>query len=336
MKVVVTGATGFIGSRLCLRCADAGMSVLALGRRAGPIEQQNAAELETAGVELREVLVDDRDALAAALAGADRVFHLAAAQHEANVPDAHFHAVNVEGTRNIFLAAQQAGVGRVVHGSTIGVYGEPPEGPIRNDSPLEPVNIYGVTKLLGEDVVKSFADQVPAAIARIAETYGPGDRRLLKLFKGAEQGVALQIGNGRNLHHLVHVDDLCDGLLAAAREDAAVGRTFVLAGREPVTTRQMLEAVARALGREPRILRVPMAPLMLTAAALEGVLRPLGIQPPLHRRRMDFFRRSFAFSLDEASALGYKPRVGLDEGMRSAARWYAQQGLLRSTPTETP
>ena len=70
------------------------------------------------------------------------------------------------------------------------------------------------------------------------------------------------------------------------------------------------------------------APLMWTAALLENTLGRAGIQPPLHRRRMDFFRKSFAFSLDEAAAFGFKPRVGLDEGMQQTARWYAEQGLI--------
>jgi nucleoside-diphosphate-sugar epimerase len=199
---------------------------------------------------------------------------------------------------------------------------------VGEDSPLEPDNVYGVTKLEAEQVVRSYAGRVPFAIARISETYGPGDRRLLKLFKAAERGLCLQIGDGGNLHHLVHVDDLVAGLLLAAREERALERTFVLAGRQPVTTRAMLQAVARSLGRPPRIVRVPLAPLLLTAGVLEGALRPLGIQPPLHRRRMDFFRKSFAFSLEEASALGYKPRVGLADGMKATARWYVERGLV--------
>jgi nucleoside-diphosphate-sugar epimerase len=328
MQALITGATGFIGSRLVLRCLDEGIAVRALGRRNSPVEQENAGELERRGSEIEEVPVDDRTRLADAMTGVDVVFHLAAAQHEANVPDEYFRAINVEGTRNVLDAAETAGVGRVVYGSTIGIYAWRPGHSVGEDSPQEPENIYGVTKLEAEQVVRSYAGRVPFAIARISETYGPGDRRLLKLFKGAERGLSLQIGDGENLHHLVYVDDLISGLLLAAREERAVGRTFVLAGREPVTTRAMLEAVARSIGRPPRIVRLPLAPLMLTAAVLEGVLRPLGIQPPLHRRRMDFFRKSFAFSLEEAGAVGYDPRVDLDEGMRATARWYLERGLV--------
>lgn len=330
MRTLITGATGFIGSRLALRCADAGMSVVALGRRQNPGEQENAKDLEARGVEVREVAVENRAGLEAAMADVDIVFHLAAAQHEANVPDSYFRRINVDGTQNVLEAAEAAGVGRVVHGSTIGVYGWRAGETVGNDSPLAPDNIYGITKLAGEEVVRSFAGRVPFAIARISETYGPGDGRLLKLFRGIARGAGLQLGAGRNLHHLVYVDDLLAGLLSAAREPAALGRTFVLAGPQPVTTREMLDAIARALGRPPRVVRVPMMPLLLVAAALESMLRPVGIQPPLHRRRMDFFRKSFAFSLDDAAAFGYKPRVMLQEGMNATARWYVEHGRLRS------
>ncbi len=328
MKVLITGATGFIGSRLGLHCLDAGMPVRALGRLNNPAEAENAQELTDRGAELHDVSVLDPGPLAEVMAGVDVVFHLAAAQHEANVPDEYFRSINVDGTRNVFEAAASAGVGRVVHGSTIGVYGWSEGSVVREDSPLEPSNIYGVTKLEGEQVVRSFEGRVPWSMARISEAYGPGDRRLLKLFKGAERGISVQIGDGRNLHHLVYVDDLVSGLLAAARDDRALGRTYVLAGPQAVTSRDMLEAVARALGVAVQTIRIPMAPLMLTAAVLEGTLGRVGVQPPLHRRRMDFFRKSFEFSLEGAAAFGYKPRVGLDAGLRATAAWYVERGLV--------
>jgi nucleoside-diphosphate-sugar epimerase len=331
MKTLITGATGFIGARLALHCQRQGMDVLALGRRQNPVERERAADLEAQGVRLEETPVEDRDGLRAAMARVDVVFHLAAAQHEANVPDAYFERINVEGTRNVFEAAAAAGVARVVHGSTIGVYGWRPGETVGNDSPLEPDNIYGITKLAGEEVARSFAARVPFAIARISETYGPGDGRLLKLFRGAEKNLGLLIGPGRNLHHLVYVDDLIQGLLALAREEGAIGGTFVLAGARPVTTRALLEGVARALGHEPRILRVPLAPLLGVAALMEWTLRPLGVQPPLHRRRMDFFRKSFSFSIDAAEAVGFKPGTDVDAGLCETARWYAEHGWLSKT-----
>jgi nucleoside-diphosphate-sugar epimerase len=328
VRLLVTGATGFIGSRLCLHALGAGIEVRALGRLNNPAESENAHELAQRGAEMHDVSILEPTPLAEVMTGVDIVVHLAAAQHEANVPDEYFRSINVDGTRNVFEAAETARVGRVVHGSTIGVYGWREGTPVREDSPLEPGNIYGVTKLEAEKVVREFEGRVPWSIARISEAYGPGDRRLLKLFKGAERGISVQIGDGQNLHHIVYIDDLIEGLLLAGREDRALGKTYVLAGPQAVTSRDMLQAVCRALGVAARTIRVPMAPLMWTAAALEGTLGRAGIQPPLHRRRMDFFRKSFEFSLEGATAFGYKPSVGLDPGMRATAAWYVERGLV--------
>lgn len=329
MRVLVTGATGFIGSRLALACLEAGEGVRALGQTRSPVEAETASLLRERGAEVRVASVTEHDAMAELVQGVDVVYHLAAAQHEANVPDAHFRAVNVEGTRNLLEASRAAGVGRFVHGSTIGVFGWTPGRAVDENAPLAPDNIYGRTKLEGEGVVRSYGETLPVTIARIAEAYGPGDRRLLKLFRGVKRGVFLLLGGGRNTHHLIFVSDLVEALRRAARSESALGRTYVLAGPRPVTTREMAEAAARALDVRPPRLRLPLAPLLAAAAATEGLLRPLGVQPPLHRRRMDFFRKSFAFSGEEGRALlGWKPEVELEEGMRTTARWYREQELL--------
>ncbi len=333
MKALVTGATGFIGSRLALRCLAEGDAVRALGQVRGPVEAENAKVLEASGAELAVASVRDRERLAELCHGIDVVFHLAAAQHEANVPDRHFHEVNVEGTGHVVDASLAAGVRRFVHGSTIGVYGGPSDAPISESSPLVPDNVYGVTKLAGEEVVRSSAGRLPFVIVRIGETYGPGDQRLLKLFRGIERGVFLRIGSCENLHALVFIEDLVDALRRAAHGDTALGRTFVIADPHPATTAQMIESIAKALDRRAPRLRVPMAPLLLLAGALEALLRPLGMQPPLHRRRMDFFRKSFAFRGEEArQLLDWRPTVDLDTGMRETARCYREAGLLRKTP----
>jgi nucleoside-diphosphate-sugar epimerase len=200
---------------------------------------------------------------------------------------------------------------------------------VSENSPLEPDNIYGVTKLAGEEVVRSFEGRVPWVIARIAETYGPGDRRLLKLFRGIQSGTLVRIGPCQNLHHLIYVEDLVDALQLAASQEQAVAKTLVLAGRQPHSTREVFAAIAAALDKSEPKMRVPLAPLMLVAWVLEGAMRPLGIQPPLHRRRMDYFRKSFAFQGDAArEALDFSPCVELDRGMAETAAWYREQGLL--------
>ncbi len=328
---LITGGTGFIGSRLALACAERGEIVRVLAQTNTPAERQNCRELQQSGVTIIEGSVTDPDAVRRACDSVDVIYHLAAAQHEANVPDKHYYDVNVEGTRNILEAAAASGVMRFVHGSTIGVYGISNNGPVHDDSPLQPDNIYGITKCEGEKVVRQFLDKIPIAIVRISETYGPGDRRLLKLFDGIQKRRFLKIGDGRNLHHLVYIDDLIEGLRLVATEEAAVGNTFVLAGPEAVSTEEMIQCICDATKVNMPRLRIPLRPLMTTASMMERLLRPLGIQPPLHRRRMNFFVKSFQFRCDNARhLLGYEPRIGVEEGIRRTREWYQQMNLLRS------
>ncbi|HHH46793.1 MAG TPA: NAD-dependent epimerase/dehydratase family protein [Thiotrichales bacterium] len=329
MKILITGATGFIGSRLATRSLEKGHEVVAYGQTNTEAEKANLARLQAAGVQPILGSVTDRAALERALDGVDVVFHLAAAQHEANVPDRHFHEVNVEGTRNVLEAARDAGVQRYVHGSTIGVYGEAADGVIDEQTPPRPANIYGRTKLEAEGVVREFADRLPVTIVRISETYGPGDRRLLKLFRAIRKRAFFMIGPGQNLHQLIHVDDLVDGMYLAAERESALDGIFNLVGREVLSTQEMVETIADAVGTPLRKFRAPLFPFMAAAVVLEAVCRPLGIQPPLHRRRMDFFVKSFRF--DPALArerLGFEPRIDFRTGTRQTAEWYEQQGLL--------
>jgi len=328
MKVLITGGTGFIGSRLALHCADRGDEVRVLAQENTDAESANRAALEAAGVELRLGSVTDPEPVRRAVDGVDVVFHLAATQHEMNVPDEKFYAVNVEGTRNVLDTAAEAGVRRIVHGSTIGVYGKP-HGVLDEDSPVEPDNIYGVTKLAGERLALAQSGRVPVVAVRIPEVYGPGDRRLLKLFKAIDKGAFFMIGSGRNLHHLIYVDDLVEGLLMAAESPETPGDLFLLAGPETVSTDRMVLAVANAVDKPGPRFRAPLWPFLILATAMELTLRPLGIQPPLHRRRLDFFRKSFELSSAKAQRVfGFSPSVSFEEGARRTAVWYREGGLL--------
>jgi nucleoside-diphosphate-sugar epimerase len=329
VKVLITGATGFIGSRLAATCRERGFDVLALGQANNEVEAGRAERLRQLGIAVESLDLADEATLDARVGGRDVVFHLAAAQHEMNVPDSHFWNVNVEGTRRLLDAALRAGVRRFVHGSTIGVYGVPGDAEIDEATPPAPDNIYGVTKLAGERLVLEHADRLPVCVIRISETYGPGDRRLLKLFRAIKAGKFLLIGPCRNIHQPIHVDDLVEVLLLAAEKPAAAGELFVAPGGEKLTTEQMCAAIAAALGTRLPRLRAPMTPFLLASVLLERTLRPLGIQPPLHSRRLDFFRKSFSFSGGKLEkVLGYRPARDFAGGARETADWYAREGLL--------
>jgi nucleoside-diphosphate-sugar epimerase len=328
VKTLITGASGFIGARLAAHCRSRGDLVVALGQVNTDIEALRCTELRKQGIDLVEVGLHETDAMRRQMDGCDRVFHLAAAQHEANVPDAHFWSVNVDGTRNVIETAIAAGVSRYVHGSTIGVFGSALEGEIGDDAPTRPDNIYGITKLAGEAVVAEYAGRLPSTIVRISETYGPGDGRLAKLFRAIKKRAFFVIGPGQNIHQLIFVDDLVTGLLKSAETGAAVGETYVLAGAERLTTTAMCAEVARAVGTPMRGFRAPLWPFLTAAIVLETTLRPLGIQPPLHRRRLDFFRKSFFFDQGKPQRLlGFNPTISFARGAELTARWYTDNGL---------
>jgi nucleoside-diphosphate-sugar epimerase len=323
MKLLLTGATGFIGSRLALAEHARGTPMHALGQTNTDPERRRAQELQQAGIAIQQGSLQDPDFVRSIVGDCDIAIHLAAAQHEANVPEQYYFDVNVTGTRVLLEACRAAGVRRFVYGSTIGVYGDSDGAVLDENSPPRPLNHYGRSKLEAERLVLAAAAQLPTSIVRISETYGPGDFRLLKLFKAVDRGRFFIIGRGDNQRQAIHVSDLVRGLMLAATSEAAVGEIFVMAGNEVLSTRETVAQVAAALGRPPPKARFPMWPFWAAAILMEKTLTPLGIQPPLHRRRLDFFRKSFLFDTHKAQRkLGFKPAISFAEGAAETAAWY--------------
>jgi nucleoside-diphosphate-sugar epimerase len=226
-------------------------------------------------------------------------------------------------------AALACGVRRVVHCSTVGVHGDV-SAPADEGAPFAPGDVYQQTKLEGELLVQDYIGRgLPATVFRPVGIYGPGDLRFLKLFRTIRDGTFRMIGDGDVLYHMTFIDDLADGILLCGEHPAAVGRTYILAGPRYTTLTELAQAIGRAVGRAPARMHVPFGPMMLAARACEAICRPLGIEPPLHRRRLDFFAKDRGFSCARArSEIGYEPRVDLDEGAARTAAWYRTAGYL--------
>lgn len=337
-RLLVTGATGFIGSRLALHAHRAGLDVVGAGREECHLEAVRALELRTAGVRLSIGTLQDRDYLRALLADRDLVIHLAAAQHESQMPDEYFRAVNVQGTRALLESCRESSVRRFVYGSSIGIYGSSTNEPLDELSPPRPENIYTQTKLEAESVVREFADEFETCVIRISETYGPSDFRLLKLFRAIDQGHFMMLGSGTNQRHCLHIADLVRALLLASQHPAAARQTFVVAGTEAMTTNEMVQTIAASLDRRAPRMHLPLWPFRTAAGVMETLLPPFGIQPPLHRRRLDFFSKSFVFSTAKVrSLLGFQPEIDFASGATDTVRWYRSRGHLpsRITPEVT-
>jgi nucleoside-diphosphate-sugar epimerase len=326
MNAFVTGATGFAGSNLCKALRSSGFEVRALARPTSKVDAIRAA-----GVEIVEGDVRDLDSLARGMAGAEVVFHLAAIFREAGKSDAEYQAVNVGGTRNALEAAARSKVPRFVHCSTVGVHGDTGPSPATETSPLvESDDSYNRTKLAAELLAKESFSRLGlgGTIIRPSAGYGPGELRYLKLFRRIARNQFVMIGSGETRQNLAYIDDLCEGMILAGTRPEAAGETLILAGAENVSLAELTQRIARIVGGKPWRVRVPAWPVMTAAVACELLCKPLGIEPPLHRRRVGFFTIHRAFDISKARRLlGYQPRVSLDEGLKATAEWYRSEGL---------
>jgi nucleoside-diphosphate-sugar epimerase len=303
---VVTGAGGFIGRRLCERLR-ATTVVKAIARRAdvsGPWDDALALDL-------------GRDPVPASfLAGAFAVFHFAGRAHDlsrSSGDDAAYRRVNVDGTRRVLEAAQAAGVRRFVFASSVKALGESGD----DTAPRTP---YGRSKRDAEALVLSGGFVAEPVVLRLALVYGPG--------VGGNLGGMIRAVRARwlpppprvaNRRSMVHIDDVVDAALAAARRDEAIGRAVVVTDGVPYSTRDIYDAICRALGRRPPAWGVPAAVWRVLAVAgdLAGALS--GRRAPFDG---DAYRKLFGSAWydgsDAARVLGITPAGRLDEALRMA------------------
>lgn len=326
MTILVTGASGFTGAHLLRRLAADGHRVRALVRTV-PAEPPDPA------VEWFRGDITDAASVDRAVRGVRKIFHLAAVYRIAGVRDHVYHDVHVRGTGNILESAVRHDVERVVHCSTVGIHGHIEVPPADETYRFAPGDIYQVTKLLGEQAVWDCRARTGLAVSVVRPTpiYGPGDARLAKLFRIACRRRPVILGDGRILYHMVYVDDLVEGFVLAGEKDAAVGEAFILGGEERVTLLTLIERIRAAMGLEPSpVLRLPAAPFQWIGSACEAVCAPFGIEPPIYRRRVDFFTKSRSFDISKAKRLlGYRPKVELKDGLARTGHAYVESGLLR-------
>lgn len=325
-KALVTGATGFVGSRLCRELCENGYAVRALHRPTSDLSSLAGLPIEYCVGD-----VTDRGSLKEALSGVEVVFHVAALFREAKHPDEVYWQVNVEGTRNVFEESIAAGVKRIIHCSTIGVHSHIPNPPAAEDEAYRPADIYQRTKCEGEKLALSyFKDKrIEGAVIRPAMIWGPSDKRTLKLFKGIKEKKLPMIGTGETLTHWVLVDDLVKGFRLAGEQEGQYGEIYIIAGDRPVKLEYVYRTIASKLGVELWPFRIPALPIQVLGSIVEAICVPFGIEPPIYRRRVDFFTKTRAFNCEKArSRLGYQPARTFEEEVDYIAGWYTENGWI--------
>jgi nucleoside-diphosphate-sugar epimerase len=325
-RVLITGAGGFTGLALARSLAEKGYRVRGLVRTTGE------EELRAAGVEVIKGDIRREAVVREAVRDIDLVYHLAAVFRRAGVPDSEYRTVHVDATRLLLEQSAAAGVGRVVHCSTVGVHGDVArDHPATEDAPLHPGDIYQETKLEGETTALETARRVgmPLTVVRPGPIYGPADRRLLKLIGGVAKGRFRLIGDGTPHFQMVFVDDLNEGLRLAGEAQQAVGRTYIIAGDEAPTLSELVDEIAEAARVPAPKTKLPVWPFWLLGAVCEAMCVPFGIEPPIFRRRVSFFTSNRWFDTSRArTEIGYRPKVSLRQGLQRTLESYHRLGWI--------
>jgi 2-alkyl-3-oxoalkanoate reductase len=234
-------------------------------------------------------------------------------------------AVNVEGTRIVAEEAAKAGVRKLVYCSTEGVHGHIERPPGDEDSPIAPADDFQQAKYDGELELR-ILDGTPFeyTILRPTTIYGPGDPgRFQGLFERVKSGSFPLFGDGQVLRHPVYIDNVVDAFLLAMEPDRGASEACIIGDAEYFTIEELVRKAGRAVGVEVEISYYPAWPLVAAGHMVETVCKPLGIEPPIFSRQVDWFRQARAFRIDKARReLGYQPRVDIDTGLRRAAEWY--------------
>ena len=331
MRVLVTGATGFLGAGLVRRLLRDGVPVRVLVR--SPIK---AKPLVDAGAEAMVGDITDTSAVDAALDDVVVVFHLAGRLLIPGVPDAEYRKTHVEGTKVLLASCQKhSSVNRFVHCSTTGVLGVTGDHPADESAPYCPTNIYEATKAEAELAVRDASqDGLPVVIVRPGLVYGPGDLHLLGFFRSIMRHRFRPIGRRKVWLHPIYTDDMTEALMRCGQLSAAVGECFHIAGRDPVPLAGLAAAIARAGGTSLPSGTIPLSAARALAMVGDRLPADLRRSAPLTRSRLDFLTHSRVYDVAKAQRLlNFAAATDLSTGLARSVAWYREHGYLPAGST---
>ncbi len=325
MKVLLTGASGFVGSHVLDTLLARGLSVAVLLR---PSSDRRFLSHCLSKVEVRSGSISDRDSVKAALIGVTHVIHCAGATKAARIAD--FYTTNQEGTRNVVEAVNATpGVERLIHISSLAAAGPGTVAqPARETDPARPVSEYGKSKLAGEREVTEHCRR-DYVIIRPPAVYGPRDAGFFTMFQAISRHILPRPSASQKLS-LIFVKDLAEAIVTAAVSPRAVGKTYFAAGPEIVTGRSMAEEIQRQMGTWTIPLPLPVAllwPVCLaqqTITIVTGKPDVLSLQKFAELRAPGWVCDSSAIQRD----LGVKCVTGLASGIKESLEWYRRERWL--------
>jgi len=325
-RVLVTGASGFVGSHLVDQLVERGTRVRCLVRQSSKLRY-----LDHKNIELAYGALDDSTDWDEALADVDTIYHVAGTTFARRPSD--YFATNHKGTETILAAAlkRRVQIKRFVYVSSLAAVGPGVDGrPVNEDASPAPITPYGRSKLAAEEAVRAVSDVLPVTIVRPPAVYGPRDYGIFEFFKAVKGGMFPMIGRRDKRVSLVHARDLCEGIILAGESEAAIGRTYFISSEDDYSMRAVADLMAALMHKRAREIAIPKSLAYVVAIIAEGAAAILRKPPVINRDKVtDLSQTSWSCSIDRAkSELGYMPKVQLEDGLRETIEWYKREGWL--------
>jgi dihydroflavonol-4-reductase len=325
-KILVTGATGFVGSHLVDALVARERAVRCLVRRTSNLKYLKHPQLEfTYGG------VDGETDWDEALKDVDTIYHVAGLTFARRAKD--YFTVNHQGTEAILAGAlkHRDRIKRFVLVSSLAAVG--PGGhrrPVDENTTPAPITPYGRSKLMGEEAAMAVRDLLPITIVRPPAVYGPRDYGIYEFFKSISRGLSPTIGRYDKQISLVHVQDLARGIILAGESPDSIGRTYFISSEEVYSMRAVADRIAEILGRRARSIAIPRPVAFTVAVAAEAFAAVMRRPPVINRDKVtDLSQTCWGCSIERAkSELGYSQQVSLDDGLKGTVEWYKREGWL--------
>lgn len=327
MRILVTGARGFIGSFLVEALLTRGDTVRCLLRD----NKKAAGWLSGLALEIVTGDINDKPSLQKAVRGVDSIFHVAGITKARNRSE--FDRINFEGTQNLLEAAHQFNpdIRRFVLVSSLAAAGPSLNGhPVTELDTPHPISNYGQSKLKAEEAVRRYRDRLPVTIVRPPAVFGPRDKDIFEIFKYANKGWRLRLGGGPRFTSIVYVKDLIAGLLLAAKKEEAIGQTYFMCNDDFYAIHDLEDNIAEILGKKLRTLTLPLPLAYLVALGFEGVGKLTGRAQLLNLDKFQELKAThwICDNRKTRNELGFSTNFELKEAFKETADWYHKNGWL--------
>jgi nucleoside-diphosphate-sugar epimerase len=328
MKVLVTGATGFIGSYVAEKLLEKGYNVRCLIRKTS-----NLRWIKDKNYELIEGSLSDINSLENATKDIDYIYHIAGNTSAKNIDE--YIAGNCKGTTNLIEASLKnaPNIKRFIYVSSQTACGPAlsEREPTDENSPLNPITDYGYSKKLAEEAIKTYIEKIPFTIIRPPAVYGPRDTEIYSIFKMIKSGLCCYMGFNKKMLSLVHIYDLADGIINSAETNSTLGKTYFITSESFYTWHQIYNIIKKELNKKITLNIYLPHFLVLTAGAITGFIGSFAKKPPVfnYQKGIDFIQQYWICSSKSATKdFGYRQKVSLEDGIKNTIKWYKDMKWL--------